>query len=432
MKISILGGRLIDPANGVDQVIDLHIAAGRIIALGVAPNGFEAQHRIDASERIVCPGLIDLHARLREPGQENKATIASETRAAAHAGITTLICPPDTDPVIDNPAVVDLIRHRTAQAGFARVLTLGALTQGLDGRQLAEMGALKEAGCVGVSNGPRAVDNTQVMRRAMEYAASQNLTVFLHAEDPWLAADGCAHEGAVSVRLGLPGIPEAAETVAVTRELQLIEQTGVRAHFCQLSCVCAVKMIARARYDGLPITADVAAHQLFLTEMDIGYFDSQCHVRPPLRTQRDRDGLRVALGTGTLDAICSDHQPHDAAAKLAPFPVSEPGVSALETLLPLTLRLVDEGVLGLSEAIACISQRPAEILGLECGLSVGARADVCIFDPQQEWELSTGTLTSHGHNTPFLGWMLRGRVTHTLLAGHVVFVFETRHPKPKK
>ena len=421
MKISILGGRLIDPANDIDRITDLHIAAGKVVAVGAPPVGFEAGQTIDAKGQVVCPGLVDLRASLREPGQEYKATIASETAAAARAGITTLVCPPDTDPVTDTPALVDLIRHRSSQAGFARVLSLGALTQNLDGQQLAEMGALKAAGCVGVSNAHRPVNSTQVMRRAMEYAASQDLPVFLHAEDASLANGGCAHEGAVSVRLGLPGIPDIAESIAVARELQLIEQTGVRAHFCQLSSERAARMIARAQHDGLPVTADVAAHQLFLTEMDIGFFDSQCHLRPPLRTQRDRDGLRAALARGTINAICSDHQPHDTDAKLAPFPSSEPGISALETLLPLTLRLVDEDLLSLPEAIACLTSKPARIIGQPSGLAVGERADVCIFDPGHYWELSAETLVSQGHNTPFLGWEFKGRVTHTLLAGHMVF-----------
>lgn len=426
MRISILNGRVIDPANGIDQKTDLHISAGKVQAIGKAPDGFKAEHVIDASNQVVCPGLIDLQARLREPGQENKSTIAIETRAAASAGITTLVCPPDTDPITDNSAVVDLILQRASEAGYARVLSLGALTQGLEGKQLAEMNELKKAGCIGVTNADQPVSNTEVMRRAMEYAASQDMTVFLHAEDPWLAKGGCAHEGAVSVRLGLPGIPEAAETIAVARDLQLIEQTGVRAHFCQLSSARAIKKIARAQFDGLPVSADVAIHQLYLTDMDIGYFNSQCHVRPPLREQRDKDGLRNGVAQGAITAICSDHQPHDADAKLAPFPSSEPGISGLETLLPLTLRLVDENVLDLNDAIACLTQKPASILGiLEKGqggsLSVGSVADVCIFDPELYWELQPGTMLSNGHNSPFIGWQLKGRATHTLLAGKIIF-----------
>jgi dihydroorotase len=322
--------------------------------------------------------------------------------------------------------VADLIHHRAEQSGHARILSLGALTLGLKGKQLAEMDALKGAGCVGVSNAKYPVENTEVMRRAMEYAASQNMTVFLHAEDHFLANGGCAHEGAVSVRLGLPGIPESAETIAVARELLLIEQTGVSAHFCQLSSERAAQMVGRAQHDGLSVTADVAIHQLFLTEMDIGYFNSQCHVRPPLRTQRDKDGLRRALRQGTIRVVCSDHQPHDPDAKLAPFPSSEAGISGLETLLPLTLRLVSEDILDLSQAIASLTQYPATVLrildnGSGGSLGIGTRADVCIFDPEQHWELNPDTMVSQGKNSPFFGWEMKGRVTHTLLAGRIVF-----------
>ena len=430
LTLTIKGGRVIDPANGIDQVTDLHIADGRVLALGEAPAGFSAERSIDAAGRIVCPGLIDLRARLREPGQENTATIASETRAAARSGITTLVCPPDGQAITDNTAVVDLIHRRAREAGFARVLPLGALTRKLEGQQLAEMGSLKRAGCIALSNGSQPLSNTQVMRRAMEYAAGQDMRVHLTAEDPWLAGSGCAHEGAVSVRLGLSGIPEAAETIAVARDLQLIEQSGVSAHFGRLSTDKAAKMLARAQFEGLSVSADVAAHQLFLTEMDIGYFNSQCHVRPPLRSQRDRDGLREALRQGVVRAICSDHQPHDIDAKLAPFAESEPGISALETLLPLTLRLVEEKVLALAQAIAAVTLGPADILGLRAKLeggclSVGARADVCIFDPDQYWVLSPETMASLGHNTPFIGWEFKGRVTHTLLAGQSSFSLDT-------
>jgi len=284
------------------------------------------------------------------------------------------------------------------------------------------MGALKAAGCVGVSNTLRPVANTLVLRRAMEYAATHDLIIFLHADDPWLSNNGCVHEGQVGTRLGLAGIPDAAETVAVARDLALVEQTGVRAHFCRLSSAHAVRMVARAQYDGLPVTADVSAHHLHLTEMDIGDFNSQCHVLPPLRTQRDRDGLRAGLAKGTLAAICSDHQPHDADAKLAPFAATAAGISALETLLPLSLRMAEDGALSLTEVIACLTHRPAQVLGMDLGtLTVGGTADVCVFDPDEVWEVDPEALRSRGHNTPFSGWQLKGRAVMTIHDGRIVY-----------
>jgi len=386
-----------------------------------APDGFTPDLTIDASGQIVCPGFVDLSARLREPGQEHKATIASETRAAAASGVTSLCLPPDTIPVIDSPAVVELIHRRNEDAAFARIYPLGALTQGLAGERLSEMAHLKAAGVVGVSNVPRCVENPQVMRRALEYAASIDMTVFLYPEDLGLANNGLVHEGVVSTRLGLTGIPEAAETQAVANYLMLVEQTGARVHFCRLSTARAIQTLGRAKYDGLNITADVAAHQLHLTELDIGYFNSQCHVRPPLRTQRDREALVQAVCNDRIEAICSDHQPHDLDAKLAPFGETEPGISALETLLPLTLRLVKDGQLSMSSMVERLSTTPAEILSINAGhLSVGAPADVCIFDPNRQWELQKDTMYSQGKNSPFLGWLLEGRVTHTLLGGKLV------------
>lgn len=422
MRLRISGGRVIDPAQRVDKVQDVYVAEGKIVALGKAPDGFTADREIVVRHQVVCPGLIDLCARLREPGQPHKATIASETAAAASAGITTLCCPPDTDPVIDTPAVVELIHHRAAQAGKAHVLPLGALTKGLAGNEIAEMMALTETGCVAISNAGRPVTNTLVMRRAMEYAATHNLLLILRAQDYWLSHGGCAHEGKVSTRLGLPGIPESAETAGLARDLLLIEQTGVRAHFGQLSTARAVQLIGRAQHDGLPVSADISAHQLHLTEMDLGHFDSACHVSPPLRTLRDRDGLRKGLADGVIAVVCSDHQPHEPDAKLVPFTETEPGISALESLLPLTLRLVDEGVLPLMEALARLTSQPARILGIEAGsLAIGKPADICIYDPDRYWALSAATLTSYGHNTPFLGWEFKGRVTHTFLGGRVVY-----------
>ena len=421
MRLRIINGRVIDPANSIDRVQDICIADGRIQSIGAASHDFIADREINAANLIVCPGLVDLSARLREPGYEHKATIASETRAAASGGITTLCCPPDTDPVIDTPAVAALIRSRAEASGYARVVPLGALTQGLRGEHISEMAALKEAGCAGVNNASRHITNTHVLRCAMEYAATQKLTVFLNPEDHWLRNQGCMHEGMVSTRLGLPGIPESAEIAAVARDLVLIEQTGVRAHFCRLSTARAARMIARARYEGLPVSADVSAHHLYLTEMDVGDFNSQCHIIPPLRTQRDRDGLRASLARGTFTAICSDHQPHEPDAKLAPFSATESGISALETLLPLALRLVDEDLLSLNEVIACLTHQPAGILGINAGtLSIGAPADICIFDPDHYWTVTEKTLLSRGRNTPFMDWELKGRVAYTVLCGKIV------------
>jgi len=420
-RVSIHGGRLIDPANAIDGVIDLHIEDGRVLAMGPAPDGFTAQRTLNAGGLIVCPGLVDLRAKLREPGQEHKGTIASETRAAAVGGITTLCCPPDTQPIIDTPAVARMIQERAASAGSARVVPQGALTQGLDGRHLSEMAALLGAGCCGVSNGRHPVANFQVMRRAFEYAASFDLTVFIHPEIHELANDGCAHEGAVASRLGLMGIPTAAETVAIAGILELIALVGVRAHFCLVSTARGAQLIARARHDGLQVTADVSAHHLHLSEYDLLDFDDRCHLHPPLRTQRDRDGLRHWLSQDGLDVICSDHQPHEADAKLAPFPSTASGLSALETLLPLSLRLVDEGLLSLQDMVARLTDRPARILGVTAGrLDPGMPADVCIFDPDMAWTVDAHSMASAGHHTPFMGWEMKGRAVYTLLGGRIV------------
>ncbi|MDQ3564662.1 MAG: dihydroorotase [Pseudomonadota bacterium] len=426
MRLRITGGRILDPAQNLDRIHDLYVAAGRIVAIGDPPEGFTVEREIDARGRIVCPGLVDLSARLREPGEEHKATIATETRAAAMAGITTLCCPPDTDPVIDTPAVAELIHQRAEQSGRARVVCLGALTHGLKAEQLAEMRALKRIGCAGVSNALSPIANTEVLRRAMEYAATCDLTLFLHPEDPWLS-QGVMHEGPISTRLGLPAVPETAETIALSRDLLLLEQTGVRAHFCRLSARRSVEIIKAAKDRGLRISADVSAHHLHLIDVDVGDYDSRCHVRPPLRSPRDRDGLREGIKDGVISAICSDHQPHDRDAKDAPFEATEPGISALQSLLPLTLALVDDEVLNLPRALAAITCHPARILGIEAGtLRVGAGADICIFDPEAHWTLTEENIASAGKNTPFKGWDFKGKVMHTLFGGKLVYTEASR------
>jgi len=423
MKILIKQGRVIDPANAIDAVCDVYIANGKIVSIGHAPEGFKTRKTIDATGQIVMPGIVDLCARFREPGLEYKGTIASESAAAAAGGITTVCIPPDTEPCIDTVAVAELIHQRATAAAKCNVVTQAALTHGLKGEHLSEMAILKkQANSIGVSNGLKPLKNILVMRRAMEYAASCGLTIFLHAEDPGLANTGCAHEGAVSTRLGLPAIPESAETAAVSRDLMLVEQTGVRAHFSHISSANALHMIAQAKQQGLPVTVDTSIHHLHLIDLDIGFFDSNCHVIPPLRSQRDKDGLRLGLQNNTIDVLCSDHQPHCADAKLAPFSATEPGISGLETLLPLSLRLVNEKVLDLKTMISKLTTEPAKVLGISAGtLSVGSTADICIFNPATSWTVDSAQFISTGHNSPFTDWELQGKVSHTLLGGHISY-----------
>ena len=421
MRTSITGGHIIDPATGLDELSDLHIADGVIASIGPAQD-FHADEIIEANGHIVCPGLVDLCARIREPGQENKATIATESAAAAAGGITTVCCPPDTAPVVDTPAVVELIHQRATTSGQARIEVFGALTRGLAGQQLAEMGALKKAGCSAVGNGLNPVSDTEVMRRAMEYACTFDLPVLVFAEDPWLSQGRVVHDGEVSTRLGLPGVPEMAETIIVARDLLLAEQTGARAHFCRLSSGPAVEMIRDARAHGLPVTADVAIHQLHLTEANILGFNSQCHVRPPLRTARDRQMLRDGVADGTITAICSDHQPHELDAKLHPFPLTEPGISGLDTLLSLTLQLVSEGAISMFDAIARLTCGPAAIINRPYGtIKPGAMADVCIFAATAKRHFTVDDMISQGKNTPFAGTTLNGLVMRTLFAGRTTF-----------
>jgi len=422
MRILIENGKLLAPSSKLDQVQDLFIAENKIVSLKKKPSGFNPDLVINAKDKIILPGLIDLCARLREPGSEKKGSFDSELYAANSSGITSVSIPPDTKPVIDTPAVVEFIHQRARETNRANIYPLGALTHQLKGEQLAEMYLLKEAGCVGVSNALSAIENTEVLRRAFEYAKSCDLTVFLYAEDEKIANNGVAHEGAISTRLGLPAIPETAETIAISRALLLIEQTNVRAHFSHLSSARAVDLIRTAKKNGVNVTADVSICNLHLTDMDIANYDSNCHLKPPLRTERDRIGLIEGICDETISAVCSDHQPHEVNAKSAPFSITESGASTIEHLLPLMLHLVNRKEITFNRAISVLTSEPAKILGINKGIiEKDKNADLCIYAPNLNLNIDKNHLLSAGENTPFNGWELQGKVTHTLLNGKVVF-----------
>lgn len=425
MKLVIQQARLLDPRSGTDQITDVYIQDGLILAIGEqAPNldTFQPDELINAAGLWLIPGAIDLAAWLREPGLDHKATLASETRAAVASGVTTLCYQPEPATSIDNSAAVNLIRKINQGLQLARVEVIGNMTFKLEGKRLCNIGGLRRVGCVGVTNGWQPFENLNVLRRAMEYTSTHDLTVFMYPLEQGLAAGGVMHEGEVSTRLGLPAIPSAAETVAVAQIIALMELTGSRVHFCRLSAAGSVRLIRQAKRDGLAVTADVAAHQLYLTEHNLLDFDPLCHVRPPLRAQADRDALLEGLSDGTIDAICSDHQPHELDAKLAPFQQTEPGISSLETLLPLTLRLAEEGVLPLLSALGKITAKPAQIIASPAGcIASGAPADLVLLKPDVLWELSLATLRSQGKNTPFAGWSFQGQVQRTFLAGRTVY-----------
>ncbi|MET0205130.1 MAG: dihydroorotase [Casimicrobiaceae bacterium] len=420
MKIEIKDGRLIDPAAGIDRMTSLYIAAGKVAAIGAAPAGWSANRVIDARGLVVCPGLIDVAARLREPGLEYKATLESEVRAAIAGGVTSLACPPDTDPPLDEPGLVEMLKHRARSLNLAHVYPVGALTVQLAGTTLTEMGELAEAGCVAFSQADAPIVDTQVLLRAMQYAATFGHRVWLRAQDPHLARGGVAHDGEVATRLGLTAIPVAAETIALGTILALIRETGVRVHLCRLSSAEGVAMVRAAKREGLAVTADVAIHHLHLCDVDIGWFDAQAHLIPPLRGTRDRAALRAGVVDGTIDVVCSDHTPIDDDGKQLPFAEAEPGATGLELLLPLTLKWAGEEKVALPAALARITQRPAELLGIDAGtLRVGSAADICIFDPAAYWTVSARSLRSQGKNTPFLGLEVPGQVKYTLVGGVV-------------
>jgi dihydroorotase len=431
MKILIKGGRLIDPASHLDRSGDVAIANGRIVQLGDVAN-FDADRTVDASGLIVAPGLVDLCARLREPGHEHEGLLETELAAAAAGGVTSLVCPPDTDPVLDEPGLVEMLKFRARKLSRCRLFPLGALTRQLSGAALTEMAELTEAGCIGFSQAEVPIKDTLVLSRALQYAATYGYTVWLRPQDAWLGG-GVAASGAVATRLGLSGVPVSAETVALHTIFELVRATGARVHLCRLSSAAAVALVRAAKQEGLPVTADVSINSLHLSDVDIGYFDSAMRLTPPLRQGRDRDALRAGLADGTIDALVSDHMPVTTDEKAVPFAEATPGATGLELLLSLSLRWARDSGLPLQRALAVVTAEPVRVLGPALGslaasagrLVVGGVADVCMFDAGASWAVTPDALASQGKHTPFAfsssGFELPARVRCTLVAGHIAY-----------
>lgn len=424
MRVLISGGHVVDPAQGVDAVMDVAVAAGRVVAVcppGEMPADFSPNRTLDAGGLLVLPGLVDLSARLREPGYEYRATLESEIQAALAGGVTSLVCPPDTDPVLDEPGLIEMLKFKALQLNAAKVYPLGALTTGLKGEVITEMAELTEAGCIGFSQAENPIEDTKVLLRAMQYARSFDLTLFMRPIEPYLNKGGVAHAGAYASRMGLSGIPVMAETMALHRHFELVRSTGVRLHVCRVSSARGVDMIRAAKAEGLPVSCDVSVHHVHLTDLDIGFFDPRAHLQPPLREQRDRDAIRAGLLDGTIDAICSDHTPVDDDAKLVPFAESEPGATGLELLLTLSLKWARECKVPLTRVVELLSFKPASLIKAQAGsLRPGMAADLCLVDPHEDWLVNESNLLSQGKHTPFSGFPMQGRVVATLVNGQLV------------
>jgi dihydroorotase len=428
MNILIQGGRVIDPASGFDEKADIALAGTAVEAIkNIAPD-FVPDTVIDATGCIVMPGLVDLQVRLREPGHEHEGMLASEMAAAVAGGVTSVVCPPDTDPVLDEAGLVEMLRHRAKRLHQARLYPLGALTRNLQGESLTEMLQLTQAGCVGFSQAEVPLANTQVLQRALQYAATFGYSVWLRPQELYLGK-GVAASGPLATRMGLSGVPVAAETIALHTIFELVRATGARVHLCRLSSAAGVALVRQAKAEGLPVSCDVSINSLHLTDVDMGYFDSRMRLNPPLRQQRDRDALRAGLAYGTIDALVSDHTPVDEDAKALPFAQSEPGATGLELLLSLACKWAQDAGVPLVRALATVTSQPAGVIGSALGdlaastgrLVVGGVADVCVFDPLAAWTVTPAALCSQGHHTPFGGYELPGRVRATVVGGHIAY-----------
>lgn len=421
MTLLIQGGHVIDPGR-VNGVADVLINNGTIAAVGpnlAVPAGATV---IPAAGQLVVPGFVDLHVHFREPGFEYKETIQSGTDAAVAGGFTSVCAMPNTNPVNDNQAVTELMLERAKAAGTARLYPIGAITKRSEGKELAEIGDLRRAGCVAISDDGKPVMNSLVMRRAMEYARAFDVPVVDHCEDLHLSEGGCMNEGVISTELGLPGIPSAAEDVMVARNVSLAELTGARLHLAHISTAGSVRMVREAKARGLKVTAEACPHHFTLTEEVTRGYNTHAKMNPPLRTSLDVQAIKEGLRDGTIDVIATDHAPHATQEKQQEFTEAPFGIVGLETALPLTLALVEEGVLTLESAVDKLSTAPAKAFSLNAGtLAVGAPADVAIVDADQEWHVDPSRFRSKSRNTPFAGWKVKGRVTTTIVSGRVVY-----------
>jgi dihydroorotase len=421
MNLLIKGGRVIDPSQGIDAVTDVLIADGVVLQLGsglAAPDGTQT---IDAGGLIVTPGLIDMHVHLRDPGQEYKEDIATGSRAAAAGGFTSVACMPNTKPVIDNKAITSYILNKARNEAVVNVFPVGAITQGSKGDTLAEMGELKEAGCVAVSDDGRPVVNSELMRRALEYAKGVGIAVICHSEDMALVGEGVMNESFTSTELGLKGIPWAAEDIAVARDVFLAEFTGSPVHIAHISTEGSARIIRNAKARGVQVTCETAPHYFTLTDEAVRGYNTNAKMNPPLRAASDMAAMKAGLADGTIDAIATDHAPHHLDEKDVEFNLAMNGIVGLETSLPLSLKLVEEGCLDLSALVARMSCNPAKILGIDRGtLKPGAVADVTIIDAAKEWTVVAEKLETKSKNSPFLGWQMKGAAAYTIVKGQVV------------